>query len=630
MTNNVSFPASPGITSYEKDLSSFVSTSLTPFAGYAGVFEWGAVKTPVILPSPDAEGLRNVFGRPRGQNAISHAIAKSYLEYSNSMKVVRFELDNMVNSYDAIGGGNSVTVLNDDDFEIKSTGITGRFIAKYPGIVGDSLRVFIITGQAWDAGVTTTIQNVLDGNGDPIQALDGNGDPIWEVDDNGDQVLDGNGDPIPVYQTEEVTSNTDFEFWEQYKELFQERPSTSDFVNGKGGSNDEVHVLIVDKDGLFTGQRNTVLEKYEFLSQAKDAKTNDGTNNYYLNIINRSSAYVYAIDHDPLLVDAGAESTTDFTATPNTIMVDLSGGLDGDSLSLSNALTTYEVFSTEEGKVRYLMGGAPLGASDLLTFNIALYSQAESDQDKWAITSPPISYSLSSNDKLSALSEFADLLPSTSYGYCDASAVRTYDTYNDEYIWIPACGHKAGLRALLTKTKGEWHTSAGYENGVMRNIDRLAYNPSRTERDILFKKGLNPIIHEAGKGILFFGDTTLLKRPSSFNAENTRELFIFMREVINEYAKNFLFKNNNELTRATFRNNVEAFLRQLASAGGLDDDPTKGTPYYVKCDEFNNNGFVRDNNGFVGEIAVRTPKSIRYIKLAYTGVGHSISFEEIF
>ena len=94
----------------------------------------------------------------------------------------------------------------------------------------------------------------------------------------------------------------------------------------------------------------------------------------------------------------------------------------------------------------------------------------------------------------------------------------------------------------------------------MANINdvkaKLAYNPTKAQRDQLYPKRINPVATFPGQGTVLFGDKTGLTSPSAFDRINVRRLFITLEKAISTASKFQLFEFNDEFTRANFRNIV--------------------------------------------------------------------------
>jgi phage tail sheath protein FI len=226
------------------------------------------------------------------------------------------------------------------------------------------------------------------------------------------------------------------------------------------------------------------------------------------------------------------------------------------------------------------------------------------------------------SDAVDDLVDYRNELPSTSYAVLDSGYKYQYDKYNDKYRWVPLNGDIAGLCARTDYTNDAWWSPAGFNRGQIKNVVKLAVNPGRTERDNMFKSGINPVVNFPGEGVVLFGDKTLLSTPSAFDAINVRRLFIVLEKAIATASKYSLFEFNDPFTRAQFKNMVEPFLRDVQGRRGVQD-------FRVKCDETNNTGEVLDRNEFIADIYIKPTRAIRYIQLSFIAARSGVSFEEI-
>jgi len=352
-----------------------------------------------------------------------------------------------------------------------------------------------------------------------------------------------------------------------YRAQFDAAPAGSDYVETRGGSNDELHVIVIDATGEWTGTAGAVLEKYAFVSKASDAKNSDGSTNYYKNVINNQSAYIWVIDHPNAGTNWGTTSQNKaFANLTSNVTTTLSGGVSGDSLSVGNVATGYALFSNDElHDVSLIMMGP---TTDVSTVNTAI-GIAEARRDAIVFASPP----------------YADVVNTT--GVADP-----------------------------------WFSPAGYNRGVIKNVVKLAYSPAKTDRDTLYKSGINPVVTFPGQGTLLFGDKTLLARPSAFDRINVRRLFIVLEKSIATASKFQLFEFNDAFTRGQFKNIVEPFLRDVQGRRGITD-------FRVVCDETNNTSAVIDRNEFVADIFIKPARAINFIQLNFIATRSGISFEEV-
>lgn len=440
----------------------------------------------------------------------------------------------------------------------------------------------------------------------------------------------------PLKISSSITNDTTFtRFWEYYTQV-NGAPGMSTYVETNGNTalqiadskaqKDEIHVVVIDEDGEFTGSPGSVIEVFQGLSRATDAKLSDGTSNYYKNIINNRSAYIWAgADR------TGADSATavNIETSTNALPLSLSfrGGVDvSESLiTLSYIAKAYDVFvSPEESDISLVITGpARGGVNDTQMANYIIDNIGEVRKDCVVFVSPAKSDVV--NQPLNAVQnviDFRNSLRSSSYAVLDSGYKYQYDKYNDIYRWIPLNGDIAGLCARTDSDRDPWFSPAGTSRGAIRNVIKLAFNPNRSERDQLYKNGINPVITQQGQGTNLFGDKTLLAKPSAFDRINVRRLFIVLEKSISDAAKSLLFEFNDEFTRAQFRNLVEPFLRDVQGRRGIYD-------FRVVCDETNNTPEVIDSNRFVGDIYIKPARSINFIQLNFVAVRSGVEFSEI-
>jgi phage tail sheath protein FI len=197
-----------------------------------------------------------------------------------------------------------------------------------------------------------------------------------------------------------------------------------------------------------------------------------------------------------------------------------------------------------------------------------------------------------------------------------------YDRFNDTFRYVPLNGDIAGTCARTDAQQFPWFSPAGTSRGSILNAVKLAYNPGRKQRDILYSNRINPVIFSPGAGIILFGDKTGFGKSSAFDRINVRRLFIYLEDAISAAAKDFLFEFNDEITRTSFVNIIEPFLRDVQSKRGIFD-------YVVICDETNNTAAVIDANEFVADIYIKPARSINFIGLTFIATRTGVAFEEV-
>lgn len=410
-----------------------------------------------------------------------------------------------------------------------------------------------------------------------------------------------------------------------HADLFDTIPGTSAFAEARSCSADEVHIVVIDEDGLFSGTPGTVLETFAYASQASDAK--DGNKSiYYVDVLNNSSNYVVWADHPAELTDAGDDTATvdsAYTVVTAALTDSLASGADGvavDNGEIEAGLELLEDDSIEVNFIFTVPGGGEANAQSQANKMITI---AESRSDAVAFISPLVSLTedIASSQAASLVSYFTDINPS-SYAVFDSTALKVYDRYNDTFRAIPACGHIAGLCAYTDQVANPWFSPAGTERGRLRNVTKIYYNPKKTDRDTLYKNRINPIITLSGAGTILFGDKTALSRPSAFDRINVRRLFITLEKQIQEYAQAQLFQQNDEFTRAQFRSVVDGLLRSVQGGRGISE-------YLVVCDESNNTPTIVSSNQFVADIYIKPTYSINFITLNFVAVGADVTFSEV-
>jgi len=629
----MAFQISPGINTSEIDLTAIVPAVQTTAGGFAGQFRWGPVEQRVLI-STEAE-LVGQFQKPDGTYFRDFFTAANFLAYSDTLHLVRINNTGLVN---ANANGASILVKSEDHYDANfSSGITGGgdVVAKFPGALGNSLKYSICpSGNAFESTLSGTY-TVVNGNtgvvfsanqaavisvGDLLQL--GPDKDVYKV-----ATVDAGG--LSVTLTTSYTGNTVNaqtalnRRWEYYN-FVAAAPGTSPFVTTRGGTNDQMHIVVVDEDGEWTNVKGQVIEVFDSVSKASDAKNEDGSTNYYKEVLNRQSKYLWWANHPTGLTNAGsAAGGTTFGGASTPITNSLASGADGSAGTAGQYQNAYDLFkSSEEVDVSLLLAGSSTSATAIhLINNIAEYRK-----DCIVCVSPEQADVVNNTSYVSAeiddIIEFRNTLPSTSYAVLDSGYKYQYDKYNDQYRWVPLNGDVAGTMARTDQVRDPWYSPAGLNRGRIKNTVNLAFNPNKTERDQLYKNGVNPVTTFPGEGTILFGDKTLLGYPSAFDRINVRRLFIVLEKAIAIAARQSLFEFNDEFTRAQFVNLVEPFLRDVQGRRGITD-------FRVVCHETNNTPEIIDRNEFVGDIYVKPARSINFIQLNFVAVRTGVEFEEV-
>ncbi len=621
---------SPGVISREIDLTTATPAVATTEGGIALDAQWGPAEKLVLVT--DEVDLVDVFGKPNDANAARWFTAKNFLSYSGALYVSRALSSTALNSTDGSAG---YLLKNKDDFESKASheATAGKYAARYPGELGNSLKIVIVDWSIFDLS--------------------------------------------------------------SYSSNFQGKPDK-----------DELHVLVIDEDGLISGSKGSVLEKFEYLSKFGDAKNEDGTSNYYKKVVNDSSEYVYILDIAKASFGADTSDWVEYNST--TGLVEMKTGQDqadillatylGDSLpeailwaegdsydmpdGMTVTLTAGETYTEADGTahphdsiigtVRTPAGDGVddgidsasatnfeisldhgvdgtvnnaglssaydefadeelvdisflIGADGDATIANKIFEIASSRQDCIGTISPLYS-DVSAADPMTEIKSYRESLNvgglkdlKGSFMVMDDNWKYQFDKYNNVNRWVPCNGDTAGLMAETDLERAAWFSPGGRG---LKNVIKLAWKSKKAERDVLYPLGINSITTFPGEGAILYGDRTMLRRPSAFDRINVRRLFIVLRKTISRTARSFLFENNTSYTRERFKSTIIPFLEEVQGRQGITD-------FLVVCDETNNTGQVIDQNRFIGDIYIKPARSINFIELNFVAVRTDVEFSEV-
>lgn len=680
----MSFSISPAVTWSEIDLTTVVPTVATTIGGLAGVFEWGPVEQ-LVLNANEEEYVRN-YGKPTASNFETWFTGSSFLAYGDKMYVARAASNTANNAVAYVGGtGVNRQIKNEIDYQasVGSFSANAHFYAKFPGnAYGNSLKIHVcdhpsafssnvfsddannLVTLAFGIGLNTATLTVNSAVSTNTQ-VNTTANSVLAAFSLGDYILAGNSSvgtqtmKVTALGAPSVTSNatatatvsfetkyflsdntavtssntTDSQInrlWEFYNAV-DRPPGTSTYAaarNANGVSSlDELHAVITDAGGAWTGIPGSILEVWPSMSRATDATGEQGGSIYYRNVLNEGSRYVWWA-HDR----AGSSSTTGALVSPASNAIPyaarFTGGTQPDTetaVSISALSRAYDKFkSTEDVDVSLIMAGKARGGThgEQLA-NYLIDNVAEYRKDCVVLVSPEIADVV--NNALGIEQDvvnFRNALRSTSYAVLDSGYKYAWDRYNDAYRWVPLNGDTAGLIVRTDETRDAWWSPAGFNRGMVKNVIRLAWNPNKSQRDILYKNGVNPVTSFVGEGTVLFGDKTLLAKPSAFDRINVRRLFIVLEKAIATAAKYSLFEFNDEFTRAQFKQLVEPYLRDVQGRRGITD-------FRVVCDATNNTPEVIDHNQFVADIYIKPARSINFIQLNFVAVRTGVEFEEV-
>ena len=570
----MAFQVSPGVEVKEIDATNVIPAVSTSIGGSAGFFTKGPVDTPITVSSE--KQLVETFGEPTAETFKYFGPMAGFLKYGNALKVVRAVGAGATNATN----GSTQLIKTKDAYDATTLAAdAGDFIARAPGVTGNAIEVQVCLANA-----------------------------------------------------------TSFAAW-AHASLFTRAPVTSNFAVSKGNSDalDEMHVAVIDKTGVISGVPGTVLETFEALSQGTNAKNDDGSTNFFKDVINNGSQYIFVgyvgaawLSSKAAIPAPITQSSTSYTAAETTDpaatagqFVVLAAGADG---TVSNAVIPDALDLLKDAEtidVNLLFATADL-TTESAAIAIKLQEVAEHRKDCVAFVSPPVSLT-DGTSSISAATIVADSTLSgrnSSYVVLDSTSVKVYDKYTDSYRFINASGHMAGLCANTDRVADAWFSPAGETRGQLLGVAKLGFNPNKADRDTLYKASVNPLVSFPGQGTMLFGDKTSQFRASAFDRINVRRLFIVLEKAISTASKSMLFEYNDEFTRANFRNMVEPFLRDVKGRRGITD-------FLVVCDETNNTGNVVDSNRFVADIYIKPARSINFITLNFVATRTGVEFSEI-
>ena len=579
-----------------------------------------------------------------------------------------------------IGYGITSALINE---VIPGAGTTSTFNGYLKGIItgvstdatngNSTINVKVVSRVTGAAGTSGTYaETKIDYKESTTYASFNASDTLWFVDNVGVNTGAPNAANTAVsasaasvadwYNAQTLTLDNATIYWKS----IAPKPVSNVYVTERNGEGDSLHVAVVDDYGSITGIKGNVLEKHVGLSKAVDSvsSVNSPQKNFYKQHIADYSDNVYAGYNPSNAKDAywGTEpratgfgtAFTSYTtaqglwgqpAQDNTfsaignITYTLGGGEDysagipiigengGMTATLGDLQTSYKLFENkDEIAVDYLIMGPGLGAKNLSQSKANyLISLANERKDCVATVGPhraDIVNITNTTTQTDNLVEYFSPLTSSSYGIFDSGYKYTYDRFNNEFRYIPTNADIAGLMCRTNIVAYPWFSPAGQQRGMINNAIKLAYNPTKDQRDILYPQRVNAIITKPGLGTMLFGDKTALGYASAFDRINVRRLFLTVEQALQRSAEAQLFELNDELTRANFRNIVEPYLRDVEAKRGLYG-------FLVVCDTTNNTPDVIDNNEFRADIYLKPAKSINYVTLTFVATRTGVSFEEV-
>lgn len=654
---------SPGVEVKEIDLTTIIPAASAVDGAFVGRFAWGTCYEPVLVGTEDdlvANFYQPVYPSSfstqlNGAYSQDFLVAAQFLSYASRLRAVRAVVKAggagtaAFNSNASVTGaaGTAIQVLNKADFDSKAGSLSSYFLlGRYPGILGNSIGVSVCrysaAGTEWQnvvqAGTATGwtfnrsvaasgITGYTNPNGyvnvpvltaPATQAANFNvGDyvsftyagkvyknKIEEIANSGVSIVLAKSSLVaPTVSTtlasgslSNITMN-----W-AFSGLFTAAPASG-----------QVHLVLYDATGAWSGTAGTILASYRNLDLTNaNATYDDGSTSYLPKVLNDGSLYVRAGEGVLTLPSVDTKALT-FT---------MAGGTDGDVPGVDEIITGWDQFSNPaQTDISLCITG--VSDSSAIIPNYVIDNICETRKDCIAFVSPRQSDVVNATgSELTNVKTFRNLLPSTSFAFLDSGWKYIFDRYNNTYRWIPLNADMAGLTARTETERDAWFPPAGFNRGGLKNIVKLAWNPSQVQRDDLYSANVNPVLNFDGQGTVLFGDKTLLTKSSAFDRINVRRLFIILEKAIKKASVYSLFELNDEYTRQRFVGLVEPFLREIQGRRGITD-------FLIVCDETNNTPQVVDTNRFIGDIYIKPARSINFITLNFIAVPTGVDFNEV-
>lgn len=639
----MAFSVSPSVIVREVDASQTVPGVATAPAAMAGIFKWGPVNDPILITSEN--DLVDRFGKPTDDNYETFFVASDYLSYANALYVVRAD--------DASATASGTTLVYDANSVIVPESSTyAAFDAKHPGALGNSIEVSWCTNSAYSISVVAVggIDENAVSNSAVFQTIAFNSTAVsFEVANTvslpavnvGDVIVIGNAsigyqelvvatasvadiDEVFGSGNTAVTATVGFTqaigFTGRYtlaetdlSKLSMTKRWQHNAIFGTAPSANHLHIAVIDKDGGITGTPNTVLEAFDNLSTTAGATNAQGATNYYPIVIENSSSWIK-------LANSSVIGTATQTVNKYENMVAGTDAKTESSATLGSLAFAWDTLkNANEIDIAFVLQGK--GDDNATRANYIVANLADYRKDCVAFLSPSkeaVVDELKTNSKLDNAIAYRNKVQNSSYWFMDSGYKYRYDKFNDKYRWTPLNGDMAGLASRVDA----WESPAGYRKGIIKNIVKLAFNPSKPQRDQLYSADVNPVMSQTGRGIVLFGDKTGLGTASAFDRLNVRRLFIAVEKTIATAAESFLFEFNDDFSQTQFKNIVDPFLRDIQGRRGIID-------FRVVSDSTVNTAEVIDQNKFRASIFIKPARSINTIELTFVATRTGVEFDEI-
>ena len=609
----MAFTLSPSVSVTETDFSGIVSLVATTPAAFVGRFDKGPVNERTLISS--VKELQETFGTPSVERYGSDWwTCYNFLQYGNNLTIVNVAGSGATSgsaglSADFPTSGETFFTFRSKDegaqvngaleIQVVTAGMTypsgtltdafsfrpatSSYAARF-GATADELSLAVVDRKG-TYGPSGSVLAIFEGMSQIINAVDDNGTALYYkyqlANSNFIKIDDGVGEFESIFGFSGLTG------------------ASADYSGGAIGA-----------IGITLGVDVTV--------GSADLDANG-------NLVSTKTRF----DRVPL--DAH-EATTDARKGINgPYTYTLQGGAYGTAVTSSNKQTAWDTYFADPdvADVSILIAGDADNA-----LNQKVVDLAATRKDCLAVISKPVgdgfadSASLANKATLTEVTEStvrtyrnSELNRDTSYAAMDGNWKQQNDSYNGITRWLPLNGDIAGLLARTETDFGAWFSPGGYARGNILNVNKLAFNPSKAARDLIYSAGINNVVAFPGSGTVLWGDKTLQTKPSAFDRIQVRRLFNILEKSFATSANFILFEQNDAFTRRSFVNQIDPVLRDVQNRRGLEN-------YRIVCDESNNPGSVVDRGEFVCDIFLQPTKSVQFVKLNFVANNSGSFFTE--
>lgn len=659
---------SAGVESKEKNMSSVTTSSGTGTAGMVGKFAWGpAFRVTQVTGEPD---LVSIFGESNDYTYASFMVANNFLKYGNDLRLVRV--------VDESTAKNASPLCNAINYKIGDDSHSGYAVGNtFEVMFGSDTVTSEDVGRVTEVGLNGTVRKVYI----PSTEITSDMKERGETDLSGYSVnfitTAGSGVRITLelitdsmiyfpnndFAAEQFADSTDG----AYRDVISKLGMKTLSAKYCGAYGDDIKVYIVNKADYDesitpsignTSTGNVTLAEYptgieETINVKSYFSFGPATDNQYAVLVKLGDAIVenFIISTNPSDIDVNGETifidnffdndgsqyiygTTDSWST-NSGIYNLRGGFDSE-VQIDDWDKGWDEFSDPESLyINLLIAGNVADEDEETASTVQKYAQSigDSRSDCVVFASPPKSLVINKTtvqavDNMVAWRNGIDskgktvdnnFNVSSTYVFIDGNYKYQFDKYSNRNRWVPFAGDIAGLCVYTDQVANPWESPAGLTRGQIKNVIKVAVNTKRAHRNRMYEAQINPILTLTGQGTVLYGDKTATSQASAFDRINVRRLFNMIEKAISDSSQFNLFEINDDYTRSSFKSEVDSYMDNIRSLGGVYD-------FRVICDTTNNTPQVIDSHQFIGTIYVKPARSINFITLNFVATSTGANF----